>query len=196
MRSVVMQAIIRAVRGAVLSPLYALGRVVMRDGKVETFDLDPIPFRPGERTLDAAGEARVAQVVHVLETHPELRIQLRGEVAAADLDRMRDEAVLAQLGTDKASAGLRAYLEARLGGAPPPPLHDAEAARWESLRNAVPFPAEELRTLAVDRAAAAVGAMTLQHKLDPARISTTPPTPPQEGQLAAQPQVPIELHER
>src|SRR6185503_12094040 len=62
MRSVVLQAIVRAVRGAILSPLTVLGRVILRDGRIERFDLDPIPFPPGGRELDEVGRERTAQI--------------------------------------------------------------------------------------------------------------------------------------
>src|SRR5262249_49478269 len=132
-----------------------------------------------------------------LESHPELRVQLRGEAATVDLERLRDDAVLGQLGSDKDSTALRSWLEARIAGAPPPALSDAETTRLDALRGALPLPAEQRRTLAADRAAGVVAAMTLQQKVDPARTSATPPATPQsERELAPQPGVTIELRER
>src|SRR5207253_2880254 len=49
MRTVVLQGIVEALRGAVLSPLNALGRVLLRGGRIERIDLDAIPFPPGAR---------------------------------------------------------------------------------------------------------------------------------------------------
>jgi len=72
----VRQAVVRAIRGAVLSPLNALGRVFVRDGRIEELALDPIPFPPGGRALDRPGRDRLVQVLRVLSLHPDLALTL------------------------------------------------------------------------------------------------------------------------
>ena len=191
MRTVMLQGIVRAVRGAVLSPLNALGRVLLRDGRIERIDLDAIPFPPGAREPDGAGRARVAQVAHVLGLHPELAIRLHGLVGGADAEHLRDEAALA-----RASEPLRAFLRARLAGSPAPPLDDAQRARLDVLRAGLPWPGAALHDLAVDRGAIVAAALILEHRLDAGRVSVdTPPTPGPE-RLVAAPGVAVELYER
>ena len=193
MRTVMLQGIVRAVRGAVLSPLNALGRVLLRDGRIERIDLDAIPFPPGAREPDGAGRARVAQVAHVLGLHPELAIRLRGLVGGADAEHLRDEATLAD---GRASEPLRAFLRARLAGSPAPPLDDAQRARLDVLRAGLPWPGAALHDLAVDRGAIVAAALILDHRLDAGRVSVdTPPTPGPE-RLVAAPGVAVELYER
>ena len=91
------QAVVHAVRGAVLSPLNALGRVFVRDGRIEQLALDAIPFAPGARSLDQQGRERLAQVLRVLALHPDLALSLRGQVAEADIVRLKEDTVLAVL---------------------------------------------------------------------------------------------------
>jgi hypothetical protein len=194
MRSVILQAVVRAIRGAILSPVNALGRVIFRDGRIERFDLDPIRFPPGERELDALGRERVAQISRVLWAHPDLAVRLRGEAAIDDLERLNDEAALGAL-TDPKAEPLRNFLRARLDGAPPPPLDEDQRAELEAVRARIPWPGEALRNLAVDRGAVAAAALILEFKLDPERVATAPPETPQPNTLAPHPGVSVELHE-
>jgi len=196
MRSVVLQGIVQAVRGAILSPLNALGRVLVRDGRIERIDLDPIPFRPGERALDAAGRERIAQVARVLVSHPGLKVHPRGLVAQADLDRMRDEAALSALVDAAAAEPLRAFLRARLAGAPPPALNDGQRNRLEALVAGLSWPTSALHDLAVDRGAVAAATLILEHTIDPARVVADPPEVPGPEQLATAPGVAVEVRER
>ncbi|HUE29933.1 MAG TPA: DUF748 domain-containing protein [Verrucomicrobiae bacterium] len=196
MRTVLFQSIVQAVRGAVLSPLNALGRVFLREGRIERIDLDAIPFLPGAREPDGAGHARVAQVAHVLSSHPDLAIRLRGLVGRGDADHLRDEAVLATLPDGRAGDPLRAFLRARLAGSATPTLDDAQRARLEALLAAVPWPGTALHDLAVDRGALVAAALILEHRLDAGRVSVdTPPTPAPEELIAA-PSVAVEVYER
>jgi len=193
MRTVLFQSIVQAVRGAVLSPLNALGRVLLREGRIERIDLDAIPFPPGAREPDGAGRARVAQVAHVLGSHPDLAVRLHGLVGGADAERLRDEAVLA---AGRASEPLRAFLRARLAGSPAPPLDDEQRARLDALRAGLPWPGAALHDLAVDRGAVVAAALILEHRLDAGRVSVdTPPTPGPE-RLVAAPGVAVEVYER
>jgi len=196
MRSVVLQAIVGAVRGAVLSPLNALGRVLLRDGRIAQIDLDAIPFAPGARELDDAGRGRVVQVARVLTSRPDLAVRLHGVVAQADVDRLRDQTVLAALGEERASAPLRAFLRARLAGSPLPGLDDAQQARLDALLAALPWPATALHDLAVDRGAVAAAAFILEQQLEPARLSVSTPATPAADQLAPAPGVAVEVRER
>jgi len=193
MRTVMLQSIVQAVRGAILSPLNALGRVLLRDGRIERIDLDAIPFPPGAREPEGAGRARVAQVAHVLGSHPDLAIRLRGLVGGADAEHLRDEATLAD---GRASEPLRAFLRARLAGSPAPPLDDAQRAHLDALRAGLPWPGAALHDLAVDRGAVVAAALILEHRLDAGRVSVdTQPTPGPE-RLSGAPGVAVEVYER
>jgi hypothetical protein len=195
MRSVVMQAIVGAIRGAILSPLNAIGRVVLRNGRIERFDLDPIPFSPGGRELDAVGRERVAQVSRVLWARPDLAVRLRGQAAIDDVEKLKDERALAALADDPGAEPLRGFLRARLEGAPPPPLDEPLRARLETVRGTLSWPGEELRNLAGDRGAVAAAALILEFKVDPDRVAAAPPETPQPNALAAHPGASVELHE-
>jgi hypothetical protein len=195
MRSVVMQAIVRAVRGAILSPLNALGRVFLRDGRIERIDVDPIPFVAGERVLDDAGRQRVAQVARVLTAHPELDAQIAGLVAPADAARLKDEMALSRLVDAPDAEPLRAVLRARLAGQPPAALEDADARRLEALLAELPWPDRALQELARDRGAVATAALILEHRVDAERVATETPALPRPDTLAGAPGAAIELRE-
>jgi len=196
MRSVVMQAIVRAVRGAILSPLNALGRAFLRGGRIERIEVDPIPFAPGERVLDDAGRARAIQVGRVLTTHPGLRARIHGLIAAADVDRVQDEALLSRLADVADAEALRAFLRARLEKRPPPLLGEGDARRLEQLRNDLPWPEPALRELARDRAAVATATLILDVHVEPERVSADTADVPRADSLAPAPGAGIELQER
>jgi len=196
MRSVILQAIVRAIRGAVLSPLNALGRVLVRDGRIEQIELEAVPFPPGERQLDEAGRERLQQVARVLESHPDLAVRFRGLVAADDVERIQDEAALEALGTAPADEPLRAFLRARLAGRPPVPLDREQKVRLDALRAALPWPGTKLHELAVDRGAVAAASVIVDHKVDPERVAAETPEVSGPEQLAPAPGASVELHER
>jgi len=196
MRSVVKQAIIRAVRGAILSPLNALGRAFLSGGRIERIEVDPIPFAPGERVLDDAGRARATQVGRVLTTHPGLRARIYGLVAAADVERVQDEVLLSRLSNVVDGEGLRTFLRARLEKRPPPSLGEADARRLEQLRSELPWPEPALRELARDRAAVATATLILDVRVEPERVSADTADVPRVDTLAPAPGAGIELQER
>ena len=195
LRGVILQAIVGAIRGAVLSPLNALGRVILHEGHIEQFDLAPIPFPPGSATLDASGRERVAQVAHVLGVRPDLAIRLTGTAAAADLERLTDEAALSTLGADRRDRPLRSFLQARLADLPVPELTSSEQVRVDALRASVPWPGEALRNLAQDRGTAAAAAFIVDFTIPPARVAVDPPPAPVPGQLATEPAATVSLGE-
>ena len=192
LRQLVLQAVVHAIRGAVLSPLNALGRVFLRDGRIEDLALEPIPFPPGDGRLDQAGRERVVQVIRVLGTHPDLALAVRGQVAEADVTRLQEETVLAAL-PPKDRDPLRAYLEARRAGAPPPPLAADQRRRLETLTGALSWPGEQLRQLADDRSAAVAAAFLLEGQIAPDRIRVETADVPAPGALAAAPAVALRM---
>jgi hypothetical protein len=195
-RSVVLQAIVRAVRGAVMAPLNALGRVVLREGRIEDIQLSGIPFAPGDRQLDAAGRERMTRVSRVVWSHPELGVRVRGTVAASDVQSVQERAALGALGEASGVAPLRAFLAARLGGKPLPRLSDAQRRQLDTLVAAQPWPAEALHALAVDRGAATAAAFFLEFHLEPQRVTVEEPPAPTPDTLASEPEATIALRER
>jgi hypothetical protein len=196
MRSVVLQAIVQAVRGAVLSPLNALGRVFMHDGRIEEIALQAVPFPPAARHLDEAGRQRLQQVARVLEAHPDLAIRVRGFTATADVERIQDEATLSALGGEPTTDPVPAFLRARLNGGTPPVLDGSQQARLDALRAGLPWPGAELRALALDRGAVTTAALVVDHKIDPQRVTADTPEVPKPEQLAPVGGASVELHER
>jgi hypothetical protein len=196
MRTVLHQAIVRAIRGAVLSPLNALGRVILRDGRIEHFDLEPVPFAAGARSLDAAGHERIQQIARVVEAHPNLVLRVRGQVAQADVDTLQAQAALAALADDAASERLRAVLQARLLGGAAPEIRREDARRLETLLSTLPWPANALSRLALDRGAVSAASFIVDHKIDPARVAAEPPAEARPGTLGTVPSATVELRQR
>jgi hypothetical protein len=196
MRSVVLQAIVQAVRGAVLSPLNALGRVLLHDGRIEKIALEAVPFPPAARHLDDAGRQRLQQVARVLESHPDLAVRVRGLAAAEDVERMLDEAALSGLVDAPATDPVRIVLEARLAGRTPPALDARQQARLDALRAGLPWPGGRLHDLARDRGTVAMAALVVEHKIDPERVTAETPDVPGPEQLAPVGGASVELHGR
>ncbi len=192
LRSLALQALVQAIRGAILSPLNALGRVVLHEGRIERFDLEPIPFAAGARDLDEAGHQRVTEVARVLQSHPDLALRLRGMAAGVDVDRLREQEVLGSL----ARGTLRAFLDSRLAGTPPPSLDERQRARLDTLLAAVPWPGDRLQQLAVDRGAAAAAAFVLDFGVAPDRVVVDTPPAGAPTDLAGAPGAGVELRER
>ena len=194
MRSVVLQAIVRAIRGAVLSPLNALGRVLAAGRADRTRPSSPGPL-PARRTrfgrcregTGCPGRARAPPASR--DGAPRARSREHGR-----LERLTDEAALAALVDAPKAEPLREYLRARLTGAPPPPLDEASRARLEALRAGVPWPASELRDLAQDRGAVAAASLIVDHHVDPERVVTDPPVADRDA-LADTPAAAVELEE-
>ncbi len=196
LRSVVRQAIVRAIRGAILSPLNALGRVFVREGRIEAVQLESIPFAPAARNLDAPGRERLAQVAHVMTAHPELGVRLRGVAAQADLERLRDETALSALAVAPDAERLRGYLRARIAGSALPSLSEADGKRLEAVVSGLPFPADALHDIALGRGAVAAAGLILEHHIDPARVGADVPDVPSSDRLASAPEVKVALAER
>jgi hypothetical protein len=194
-RSVALQALLKAIQGAVLSPLNALGRVFLRDGRIEGYELAGIPFAPAESALGPAARERMAQVARVVSLHPELVLRVRGTVAPEDADRLQDAAALAALKDGSGAEPLRRVLRARLAGAEPPPLDGARRRRLDTFVAGLPWPAAALETLALDRGAATAAAFVTDFGLAPDRVRAVDPAPAAPGGLGARPEASLELRE-
>jgi hypothetical protein len=193
--TVLRQAIVGAVRGALLSPLNALGRVFLRDGRIEKVAVEPVPYTPGARDPGPATRERATQIARVLQTHPGLAIRLRGQVTTADVAVIQDASLLDALSGQPRGEAIRAHLAARLAGGPPPALDAEDSRRLTTLRAVAPWPGDALRTLAVDRAASTAAVFILELGVEPGRVRVAPPAVPDADTLAAVPGVGVELRE-
>jgi hypothetical protein len=192
--SLLLQAAVRAVKGAILSPLNALGRLVLdRGGKIQRVDIDPIPFPPGSATPDAATLRRVAQVGRVLAEHPELHVTAQGRVSRADVPAVQTGQALASVDLARTPERLAAYLRARRDGRTPPPLTDQEREELARLEERLPWPETELESLARARAEAARAAVSRRHGVQEDQVRETPPPPATRENLADQPSVTVRL---
>lgn len=100
----------KAVFNSLLSPLRVVGKVVVRDGAVESFEPEPVEFAPGRSELTDAGGKRVQALADVLARRPWLGVLLDPRVVQADADWLNqapeasppDAETLAKLGAERA----------------------------------------------------------------------------------------------
>jgi hypothetical protein len=201
-RSIVAQALRKALVGALASPLKLLGAAVAPDGKVQALAPQPIPFAAGSAVLASEGTARAQDLAGLLAASPGIALALRGAIAAADLRVLRERALLAQL---QASSGVRAlgalgeigtrrtvraYLEATLAGRPAPPLPPEPAAWLEQRVAEQALDPASWTALAAARADAAQRALVAEGGIAAERLAIGPPA---SEPLADQPGVQIAL---
>jgi uncharacterized protein involved in outer membrane biogenesis len=109
----------RAMQGALKAPLRALGSLFGTRGAPHAFAVDPVPFPARSAELDAAGQARIAQLARILATRPLLlviampqvapeEIVALGETEAARLAEQRTRTVQEGLTRDPNGGGLEA----------------------------------------------------------------------------------------
>jgi hypothetical protein len=96
--SVFVQALSRAVIGALASPLRWLGLLFGTEGPPHALPIDPIPFAAGSGELDQAGRARLEQVARILVAHTGLDLVVKAQISADDAAALGggDLAALAQ----------------------------------------------------------------------------------------------------
>ena len=180
------QALRKALVGALASPLKLLGAVT-RDGKVERIAPAPIAYAPGTATLTAAGSERTEEIATLLATTPSLSLELRGQIASADLRELRERALLAEL---ESTSGLRAlatlgeratrravgdFLARARAGEAATPL-SSEDARWlEEALAAQSLPPDALARLAGERASHLRTLLETEHGIAGSRIALAAP---------------------
>jgi hypothetical protein len=103
--SIVLEALLRAIVGAVASPLKLLGAVTMAGERIGGFAPTPIPFAPGLAELAADGGARVEELAKALASLPALTVALNGTAGAEDERALREMQVLADLEADQGFIG-------------------------------------------------------------------------------------------
>ncbi|MBM4245934.1 MAG: DUF748 domain-containing protein, partial [Deltaproteobacteria bacterium] len=114
--SFVAQAIGRALLGALSSPLRWLGMLFGTDGPPHALAINPVPFTAGSGTLDRAGTTRVGQVARILQSHPELDVILKAQIAVADRDAVGTDG-LTELAGRRVEAVRAAFASGRDGAA-------------------------------------------------------------------------------
>ena len=185
LRSLVGQALRKALIGALASPLKLFGAITA-DGKVQSLAPEPIAFLPGRAQIAEAGTARIEQLAGLLSASPGIALTLSGATAPPDVRWFQEQALLEEL---RATSGVRAlgklgeigtrravrnYLEARFAGQDaalePGPRDWLEA---QVVRQSVD--SSQLALLAAARAAAAQQALATEYGIKPERLTLGPP---------------------
>jgi hypothetical protein len=96
--SIVSDAVVHALVGALSSPLKLLGAVLPSGGAAKPLAPPPIAFRPGTSTLAVAGAEQVHELAVVLASRPGLGVTLSAPTTEADVRALREQALLARLG--------------------------------------------------------------------------------------------------
>ena len=173
------EAIWSAVRtvaiNAVTRPVSWIGRVRFTpDSRIESIEIDPVPFEPGTPALTAEGQTQATRLAAFLDQLPEVKLALTPVIAARDITELRRRAVDAALersvreGLSRDAAAARLFAE-RYPGEPVP---SAPGAALATLLEREPVPTADLPDLAARRVDA-VRAVAKQAGIDLARISHT-----------------------
>jgi hypothetical protein len=181
---VVTQAIVKAILGAVASPLKMLGAVAdLAAGGGGALTPEPIPCGPGLPTVDAAAGERVPQLGGALGGAPALRITLHGMAGGPDVRALQEAAVLADLQAEQGVLGgiknlasrgernaIRDFLVAKAGGgkAELSPDYQKTLDEWAGAKT---ISDDQLRTLAAARAEGVKSALTTGQGVDAARVA-------------------------
>ncbi len=107
------RALLRAVAGALTSPLAVLGNLFGTGGAPDAFAIEPLPFPAGSARLDATGSARVTQISRLLAMHPELMLLYKPMLARSD-EQALGAAALPRLAADRSAALAAAFTGAGL----------------------------------------------------------------------------------
>lgn len=186
--SIVSQALVKAIVGAVMSPLKMLGSVAdLATGKEGSLAPEPIPCGAGLPGVDAGATARVEQLGGVLAGAPGLRITLHGAAGGTDVRVLQEAAVFADLQAKQGVLGgirnlasrternaIRDSLAARATGttATLAPEYEKTLDEWASAKT---ISDDQLRTLAAARAETLKAALVQGQGIDAARITLGDP---------------------
>jgi hypothetical protein len=185
---IVAQALVKAIVGAVTSPLRMLGVVadLATGGRAQVLP-EPIPCRPGLPVVEASAEARVQQLRKALGGAPALGITLHGMVGGPDLRALQEAMVLADLSAKQGIIGglkslanrrernaIRDFLAARADGSAPELSADYRKTldEWAEAKS---ISDDQLRALATARAEVVKTALVTGQGVDAARIAVGDP---------------------
>jgi len=186
---IVAQAIVKAILGAVTSPLKMLGAVGdLVAGGGGSILPEPIPCTPGLPAVDAAAGERVQQLGGALGGAPALKITLHGMAGGPDVRALEEAAVLADLNAKQGVLGgiknlanrsernaIRDVLTARATGGKAPDLDPEYQKTLDEWAQAKTISDDQLRQLANARAAGVKSALVAGQGADPARVAVGEP---------------------
>jgi hypothetical protein len=181
---IVAQALVKAILGALTSPLKMLGVVAdLATGGGGPLLPQPIPCARGLPAVEASAGERVQQLVDALGVSPSLRISLQGVAGGADVRALQEAAVLADLNAKQGVVGglknlvnrkernaIRDFLTARAGGRNAPDLTLEYQKTLDEWAQAKAVSEDQLRVLATERAEALRTALVTGQGIDAARV--------------------------
>jgi hypothetical protein len=156
-------------------PVSWIGRVHFSpDSKIESIEVDPVPFEPGSANLTPEGEARLAGVVRFLDQLPAVKMALTPAVSAPDIEALRHKALDATINRFAREERLSpeqatSRLFAKQFGRPAP---DQLEATFTALLQRMPAPTDEIRELTAQRLAT-VRAAARTAGIDAERLAET-----------------------
>jgi hypothetical protein len=182
-RGVILRAVRDAIVGAISTPLRLIGSVFMRDGAVESIQVDPLPFLAGRTEPTAHGSEQLDRLAVFLRQSPNLVVTLRGQSGEEDATALRDLELVGRFENGKPDATERAILAHLRGlldpsGNPPPPLDDEQAKRLAALRAELVVPPDRLAALADARSAWVRARLIERYGVTATRLEIAPATTP------------------
>lgn len=186
---IVAQALVKAILGAVTSPLKMLGAVGdLVAGGGGSILPEPIPCRPGLPAVEASAGERVQQLGGALGGAPALRISLHGMAGGPDVRALQEAAVLADLNAKQGVLGglknlanrsernaIRDFLTARAAGGSAPELDPEYQKTLDEWAQAKTISDDQLRQLATARAEGVKTALVTGQGVDAARVAVGDP---------------------
>jgi len=187
-RDIIAQALVKAILGAVTSPLKMLGVVAdLATGGAPALP-EPIPCGSGLPVVEASADARVQQLGDALGGAPGLRITLHGIAGGPDVRTLQEAAVLGDLNAKLGVIGglkslanrrernaVRDFLTARTSGDSAPELSPDYRKTLDEWAQAKTVSDDQLRALANARAEVVKTALVTRQGVDAARVTVGDP---------------------
>jgi hypothetical protein len=178
-RDIIAQALVKAILGAVTSPLKMLGVVAdLATGGAQALP-EPIPCGSGLPVVEASADARVQQLGDALGGAPALRITLHGIAGGPDVRTLQEAAVLGDLNAKLGVIGglkslanrrernaIRDFLTARTSGDSAPELSPDYRKTLDEWAQAKTVSDDQLRALANARAEVVKTALVTRQGVD------------------------------
>jgi hypothetical protein len=186
---IVEEALVKAILGAVTSPLKMLGVAAeLATGGGRPVLPEPIPCGPGRPSVEASAVERVQQLGSALGGARSLRITLYGMAGGPDVRALQETAVLAFLNAKQGVIGglknlanrsernaIRDFLTARAGGGSAPELAPDYQKTLDEWAQAETISDDQLRALATARVQGVKTALLTTQGVDDARIAVGDP---------------------
>jgi len=202
LRTLITNALARAILNAVTSPLKLIGAVAHIGEKPASISPSPIAFDAGRATVAAGEDAKLDQLGHLLAAAPGVKLHLRGETSAEDRRWLQEQALRAKLEKEGGVLGsvrhitergpraaALAVLQARAAGKAAE-IPEEHKAWFEAQVTAQTVADAALHELAAARVQSARTKLTGSEGIAEARVLVDDTTPPD---LAARPVVAVGL---